>query len=232
MLLPVKGSTCRQYLASGPAAGAAWCRGWFRLCGRYRRSGHDHAQSDGQFLMCHVVSPEWQRRHTLSNARKLTVVSNGREAVSTNQSGLLPVEFPRRMLSTNGGLRVEIRRLSYCDSIGRSGTLHKYLTGAALAVADGRRRRRRADLYPCRAADCGSWATGARAVDHRRRSMAGSSRSPTAMVNVEPGGQVIDLSDKTVLPGLIDSHVHLSVDRGGEQELLAQRARRPPAASL
>ncbi|GAA4723740.1 amidohydrolase family protein [Sphingomonas lutea] len=29
------------------------------------------------------------------------------------------------------------------------------------------------------------------------------------------GGQVIDLSAKTVLPGLIDSHVHLASDRGG-----------------
>jgi imidazolonepropionase-like amidohydrolase len=35
------------------------------------------------------------------------------------------------------------------------------------------------------------------------------------------GAQVIDLSTKTVLPGLIDSHVHLSSDRGGEQALLA-----------
>ena len=37
----------------------------------------------------------------------------------------------------------------------------------------------------------------------------------------EPGGVVIDLKDKIVLPGLIDSHVHLSSDRGGEQGLLA-----------
>ena len=40
-------------------------------------------------------------------------------------------------------------------------------------------------------------------------------------VRIEPGAKVIDLSDKTVLPGLIDSHVHLSSDRGGEQALLA-----------
>ena len=35
------------------------------------------------------------------------------------------------------------------------------------------------------------------------------------------GSTAIDLGDKTVLPGLIDSHVHLDSDRGGEQELLA-----------
>ena len=35
------------------------------------------------------------------------------------------------------------------------------------------------------------------------------------------GVTAIDLGDKTVLPGLIDSHVHLDSDRGGEQELLA-----------
>ncbi len=35
------------------------------------------------------------------------------------------------------------------------------------------------------------------------------------------GATAIDLGDKTVLPGLIDSHVHLDSDRGGEQELLA-----------
>ena len=37
----------------------------------------------------------------------------------------------------------------------------------------------------------------------------------------EPGAAIVDLKDKTVLPGLIDSHVHLSSDRGGEQALLA-----------
>ena len=37
----------------------------------------------------------------------------------------------------------------------------------------------------------------------------------------EPGATVVDLKGKTVLPGLIDSHVHLSSDRGGEQALLA-----------
>jgi imidazolonepropionase-like amidohydrolase len=37
----------------------------------------------------------------------------------------------------------------------------------------------------------------------------------------EAGASIVDLKDKTVLPGLIDSHVHLSSDRGGEQALLA-----------
>ena len=38
-----------------------------------------------------------------------------------------------------------------------------------------------------------------------------------------PGGAAaIELGDKTVLPGLIDSHVHLESDRGGEQALLAE----------
>jgi imidazolonepropionase-like amidohydrolase len=37
----------------------------------------------------------------------------------------------------------------------------------------------------------------------------------------EADASVVDLKDKTVLPGLIDSHVHLSSDRGGEQALLA-----------
>lgn len=37
----------------------------------------------------------------------------------------------------------------------------------------------------------------------------------------EAGAALVDLKDKTVLPGLIDSHVHLSSDRGGEQALLA-----------
>ena len=42
------------------------------------------------------------------------------------------------------------------------------------------------------------------------------------LTNAAPGVAVIDLRDKTVLPGLIDSHVHLDSDRGGEQELLAE----------
>lgn len=34
------------------------------------------------------------------------------------------------------------------------------------------------------------------------------------------GTQAIDLKDKTVLPGLIDSHVHLASDRGGNERLI------------
>ena len=41
------------------------------------------------------------------------------------------------------------------------------------------------------------------------------------LARIEPGVAFIDLSTKTVLPGLIDSHVHLVSDRGGEQALLA-----------
>ena len=42
------------------------------------------------------------------------------------------------------------------------------------------------------------------------------------LARIEPGTAFIDLSAKTVLPGLIDSHVHLSSDRGGEAQLLAE----------
>ena len=42
------------------------------------------------------------------------------------------------------------------------------------------------------------------------------------------GSTVVDLRDKPVLPGLIDSHVHLDSDRGGEQELLANARNDPP----
>ncbi len=41
------------------------------------------------------------------------------------------------------------------------------------------------------------------------------------LTRLEPGVPFIDLSAKTVLPGLIDSHVHLSSDRGGEAGLIA-----------
>jgi imidazolonepropionase-like amidohydrolase len=48
------------------------------------------------------------------------------------------------------------------------------------------------------------------------------------LTRVEPGTPFIDLTARTVLPGLIDSHVHLDSDRGGEQELLAQLRDDPP----
>jgi imidazolonepropionase-like amidohydrolase len=38
---------------------------------------------------------------------------------------------------------------------------------------------------------------------------------------VPAGGRLIDLSDRTVLPGLIDSHVHLTSDRAGVEGQLA-----------
>ena len=46
------------------------------------------------------------------------------------------------------------------------------------------------------------------------------------------GASVIDLKDKTVLPGLIDSHVHLASDRGGEAGLLSFVREEPQMNSL
>jgi imidazolonepropionase-like amidohydrolase len=48
----------------------------------------------------------------------------------------------------------------------------------------------------------------------------------------EAGADLIDLKDKTVLPGLIDSHVHLSSDRGGEAGLVAFMREEPQMNSL
>jgi imidazolonepropionase-like amidohydrolase len=48
----------------------------------------------------------------------------------------------------------------------------------------------------------------------------------------EQGAAVVDLRDKTVLPGLIDSHVHLSSDRGGEAGLVAFMREEPQMNSL
>src|SRR5437868_3459623 len=42
------------------------------------------------------------------------------------------------------------------------------------------------------------------------------------LIPAPAGAATIELGDKTVLPGLIDSHVHLVSDRGGEQALLAE----------
>jgi imidazolonepropionase-like amidohydrolase len=52
------------------------------------------------------------------------------------------------------------------------------------------------------------------------------------LIPVEPGATLIDLSSRTVLPGLIDSHVHLSSDRGGEQGLLAEVREEPQMHAL
>jgi imidazolonepropionase-like amidohydrolase len=49
---------------------------------------------------------------------------------------------------------------------------------------------------------------------------------------MEPGAKVIDLKDRTVLPGLIDSHVHLSSDRGGEADLLSWVREEPQMHAL
>ncbi|WP_310466904.1 amidohydrolase family protein [Sphingomonas sp.] len=52
------------------------------------------------------------------------------------------------------------------------------------------------------------------------------------LTRVEPGTPFIDLSTKTVLPGLIDSHVHLSSDRGGEAGLIAFMREEPQMNAL
>lgn len=48
----------------------------------------------------------------------------------------------------------------------------------------------------------------------------------------ESGAAVVDLKDKTILPGLIDSHVHLSSDRGGEAGLLSWVREEPQMHAL
>lgn len=47
-----------------------------------------------------------------------------------------------------------------------------------------------------------------------------------------PGAATIDLRDRTVLPGLIDSHVHLASDRGGEAGLVAWVREEPQMNAL
>ena len=44
-----------------------------------------------------------------------------------------------------------------------------------------------------------------------------------------PGAEVVDLSDRFVLPGLIDSHVHLTSDRAGQAGLIAELTESVPA---
>lgn len=51
-------------------------------------------------------------------------------------------------------------------------------------------------------------------------------------VGPEAGAVVVDLKDKTVLPGLIDSHVHLASDRGGEADLLSWVREEPQMHAL
>lgn len=48
----------------------------------------------------------------------------------------------------------------------------------------------------------------------------------------EADARLVDLRDRTVLPGLIDSHVHLSSDRGGEAGLVAYMREEPQMNSL
>ncbi len=46
------------------------------------------------------------------------------------------------------------------------------------------------------------------------------------------GARTVDLRSRTVLPGLIDSHVHLTSDRGGEANLLASVREEPAMHAL
>ena len=50
-------------------------------------------------------------------------------------------------------------------------------------------------------------------------------------VPVPPGATLIDLSDRFVLPGLIDSHVHLTSDRAGVEGQLAEMTESVPLRS-
>ena len=47
-----------------------------------------------------------------------------------------------------------------------------------------------------------------------------------------PGAALIDLRGKTVLPGLIDSHVHLATDAGGEARLVREMRQEPALNAL
>lgn len=99
--------------------------------------------------------------------------------------------------------------------------MRNYVTGAALAV-----------LMTASAVAAPTYIRAGRLIDIPGKSVRGPSTIVVDngrivavsddQVRIEPGATVIDLSDKTVLPGLIDSHVHLSSDRGGEQALLAE----------
>ncbi len=46
-------------------------------------------------------------------------------------------------------------------------------------------------------------------------------------IDAPAGARVIDLRDRFVLPGLIDSHVHLDSDRAGNEGLLAAFTENP-----
>jgi imidazolonepropionase-like amidohydrolase len=52
------------------------------------------------------------------------------------------------------------------------------------------------------------------------------------IVPAPSGARTVDLRDRTVLPGLIDSHVHLASDRGGEAGLIAFMREEPQMNAL
>ena len=110
--------------------------------------------------------------------------------------------------------------------------MHKVLTGAALAA-----------LMASGAVAAPIYVHAGRLIDVPGRAAKGPS---TIVVDngritairdghvapTEAGATIIDLKDKTVLPGLIDSHVHLSSDRGGEAGLVAFMREEPQMNSL
>ncbi|HEY5721993.1 MAG TPA: amidohydrolase family protein [Allosphingosinicella sp.] len=52
------------------------------------------------------------------------------------------------------------------------------------------------------------------------------------LMPLPPGARLIDLSDRFVLPGLIDSHVHLESDAGGNASLIEEVTSSVPATTL
>jgi imidazolonepropionase-like amidohydrolase len=104
-------------------------------------------------------------------------------------------------------------------------------------------------LLACAAIACASPAIAAPTYIHAGRLIAVPGQAPLGastivvdqgrIVSVEQGHSappagvaVIDLREKTVLPGLIDSHVHLSSDRGGEAGLVAFMREEPQMNAL
>ena len=69
---------------------------------------------------------------------------------------------------------------------------------------------------PCRPADRRPVAAGERPLRPSPSSTAASRASTSGLEPAPAGARLIDLSSRTVLPGLIDAHVHLSGNPSGE----------------